>query len=149
MRASPTSAAWRRLTVFGPANFRNEIIWKRTTAHSDARQGFSHVTDTILFYAKSDATHWRPQYRPHKGTYIASHYGRADQDGRQFRHDNIIRSASMGLRPNLTYEYKGFTPPYGWRVVREKLEGIDASKRLVHIAHRPRAHVAETWSPAL
>ncbi len=116
--------------VFGPVNFRNEIIWKRTTAHSDSRQGFSHVTDTILFYARSDQTRWNPQYRPHKETYIKSHYRHADADGRAYRHDNIIRSASMGLRPNLTYEYKGFTPPYGWRVVIEKLRDLDARGRI-------------------
>ena len=41
--------------VFGLRNFRNEIIWKRTSSHSDERQGTRHygrITDTILFYAK-------------------------------------------------------------------------------------------------
>ena len=36
----------------------------------------------------------------------------------------------MGLRPNLTYEYKGFTPPYGWRMVREKIEALDVDGRI-------------------
>jgi len=133
LHCDPTASHYLKLlldAVFGPTNFRNEIIWKRTTAHSDARQGYSHVTDTILFYAKSEATHWNPQYRPHKETYLASHYRRADAEGRQYRHDNIIRSASMGLRPNLTYAYKGFTPPYGWRLVREKLQELDANGRV-------------------
>src|SRR6202790_1528078 len=41
--------------IFGPTRFRNEIIWKRSHAHSDGRQGSKHfgrVSDTILFYAK-------------------------------------------------------------------------------------------------
>jgi site-specific DNA-methyltransferase (adenine-specific) len=36
----------------------------------------------------------------------------------------------MGPRPNLSYEYKGYQPKWGWRVVREKLEAIDADGRL-------------------
>src|SRR4051812_2383272 len=36
----------------------------------------------------------------------------------------------MGPRPNLVYEYKGFTPPWGWRVVRPKLEALDQDGRV-------------------
>lgn len=116
--------------IFGHQNFRNEIFWKRTTAHSDARHRFSQETDTILYYAASETSRWRPLYRPHAASYIKSHYKHQDPDGRVYRLDNIIRSASMGERPNLAYDYKGVTPPYGWRVKREKLEAIDAQGRL-------------------
>lgn len=51
--------------AFGPANFRNEIIWKRATAHSDSRKQYSRVTDILLFYAKSNSAERRPQYQPH------------------------------------------------------------------------------------
>src|SRR5207247_1663825 len=50
--------------------------------------------------------------------------------GRPYRLDNIIRSASMGARPNLTYEYNGFTPPWGWRVKPTKLKALDLDGRL-------------------
>ena len=33
-------------------------------------------------------------------------------------------------RPNLTYEYKGYTPRYGWRMVRAKLEALDRENRI-------------------
>ena len=36
----------------------------------------------------------------------------------------------MGERPNLAYEYKGYTPRWGWRTVREKLEDIDRDNRI-------------------
>lgn len=45
--------------VFGPKNFRNEIIWKRTGAHNSA-QRFGPVHDVILYYAASEKTKWRP-----------------------------------------------------------------------------------------
>ncbi|MFZ4715903.1 MAG: DNA methyltransferase, partial [Bacteriovoracaceae bacterium] len=38
--------------VFGEENFCNEIIWKRTSAHSDS-SGFGQVHDTIYFYRKT------------------------------------------------------------------------------------------------
>src|SRR5690348_13599102 len=36
--------------IFGQANFRNEIIWKRTFSHGGARR-YGPVHDTILFYS--------------------------------------------------------------------------------------------------
>src|SRR5687768_15565310 len=38
--------------VFGPENFRNEIIWKRYGAHNDAKT-WGRVHDTLLFYSRS------------------------------------------------------------------------------------------------
>jgi adenine specific DNA methylase Mod len=29
-------------TIFGANNFQNEIVWKRSDAHSDAKQGAKH-----------------------------------------------------------------------------------------------------------
>src|SRR5690606_4317431 len=48
--------------IWGPTNFRNEIIWKRQSAHSDAKHQFPDVSDTILFYSKSEKTPFKPQY---------------------------------------------------------------------------------------
>jgi adenine-specific DNA-methyltransferase len=36
--------------VFGYENFRNEIVWQRTTAHNDPKQ-FGRINDRLLFYA--------------------------------------------------------------------------------------------------
>ncbi|MGH2968380.1 MAG: DNA methyltransferase, partial [Solirubrobacteraceae bacterium] len=43
--------------VFGESNFRGELIWKRSDAHSDAGQGAKHygrIHEVILQYSKSD-----------------------------------------------------------------------------------------------
>jgi hypothetical protein len=40
--------------VFGPQNFRNEIIWKRTSSHNDARRRYGDVSDSLLFYTKGE-----------------------------------------------------------------------------------------------
>src|SRR6266478_3012535 len=58
LHCDPTASHYLKLVmdaVFSPQNFLNEIIWKRTSSHSDSRQGSRHygrITDTILFYAK-------------------------------------------------------------------------------------------------
>src|ERR1019366_8480942 len=56
LHCDPTASHYLRMIldgIFGAENFRNEIIWKRTTAHSDSKTKFSHVTDTIFFYHRS------------------------------------------------------------------------------------------------
>jgi len=133
LHCDPTASHYLKLlldAVFGPENYRNEITWKRTTAHSDSRSKFSHVTDTIFYFSRSVDHQWRPIYKPHKESYLRSHYRHKDASGRTYRLDNIIRSRSMGPRPNLAFEYKGFRPPYGWRMVREKIEQLDQKGRL-------------------
>ena len=44
--------------VFGADQFRNEIIWKRTTARSGSGT-FNHIHDTILFATKGEKFTWR------------------------------------------------------------------------------------------
>ncbi|MCZ4093599.1 hypothetical protein [Sinorhizobium psoraleae] len=118
-------------SIFGASNFRNEIIWLRSRnpkGSQHASKKFSPSTDTILYYAKSDAA---PFYEdairvPLSQAELLEKYDRSDELG-PYADGPILRSASMGVRPNLVYEYKGFTPPpYGWRVELEKLREIDA-----------------------
>jgi DNA modification methylase len=132
LHCDPTASHYLKMlldAVFGPPNFRNEIIWKRTSSHNDARK-FADIHDCILYYAVGRVARWNPQHVSHGERYLRTHYNRRTPDGRSYRLDNIIRSASMGPRPNLVYEYKGFTPRWGWRVVLEKLEALDKAGRL-------------------
>ena len=39
--------------IFGYEQFRNEIIWERTTVNKNIKNKFPDNTDKILFYAKS------------------------------------------------------------------------------------------------
>src|SRR5436305_227082 len=54
LHCDPTASHYLKIildTIFGPQNFKNEIIWNRTNVHSDAKH-WSPVSDTILFYTK-------------------------------------------------------------------------------------------------
>lgn len=113
--------------IFGSENFQNEIVWKRTTAHSDSHT-WSHVTDAILFYTKSSSFTWNPPYTAHGEKYVASKYTHVDPDGRRYRLDNLT---SPNPRPNMTYEWKGYQPPdFGWRYSRETMTRLDAEGRI-------------------
>jgi DNA modification methylase len=109
--------------LFGYENLQAEIIWKRTSARSDAR-GFNHVHDTILAYGAGPTPYWLPVYVPYSADYIRSHYNYIDEKtGRRYRTDNL-RSPSP--RPNLTYDFKGYKPhKNGWAVEQSVMEELD------------------------
>lgn len=66
--------------IFGVENFRNEIIWKRTTAHSSAKR-YGPVHESILYYGKTSAATWNPQHGAHTDEYLASKYRYEDERG--------------------------------------------------------------------
>jgi site-specific DNA-methyltransferase (adenine-specific) len=99
--------------IFGPGNFRNEIVWKRTTTHSDAKR-YARVTDSILFYSKSSDFIWNKPRSEYDEKYIDIHYCHVDEKGKRFTFDNLVKpQGSVGYY----YELLGCPPPpNGWRM---------------------------------
>jgi DNA modification methylase len=133
LHCDPTASHYLKLVldaVFCPqsGNFQNEIIWQRTSSHNDSKK-WGAVHDVIFFYTKASKFTWNKVYLPHSEKYVNDFYRHRDERG-VYRLDHIIRSQSMGKRPNLSYEYKGYTPEWGWRVLQEKLVQLDAENRL-------------------
>ena len=114
--------------VFGVEHFQTEITWQRTSSHNDSKR-FGQVKDVILFYSKTNNRRWNPIYVPHDEKYVSNFYRYEDERGK-YRHHEVLLTAAMA-RPNLVYEYKGYTPEYGWRMERDKLEDLDKEGRLV------------------
>ena len=85
--------------VFGRANFKNEIVWKRTSSHNRAKR-FGPVHDTILFYVKSAKSSWNRILQPYDEDYIEEFYYHKDEKGRRHRISDLtgpgIRSGSSG-----------------------------------------------------
>jgi DNA modification methylase len=85
--------------VFGRENFRNEIIWKRTTARSGT-QGINHMHDTILFYSKTDRFTWNVQYTAYSKDYLETMFRNQDASGKRYRESPLtapgLRSGSSG-----------------------------------------------------
>ena len=90
--------------VFGEDNFRNEIIWKRATAHSDA-EFYGNKSDCIYFYTKSNNQYmYNTVYQPYDEAYIAR-FSRSDPDGRKWDSGNLTAKGLQG--GGYDYEYKG------------------------------------------
>lgn len=80
--------------VMGPENFRNEIIWKRTHAHSSSRR-FGPVHDVVLFYSKSSDYIWTQLHAPYSDDYIEKYFRHYDDRGRF----QLITCTAPGARP--------------------------------------------------
>ena len=147
LHCDPTAGHYLKVlmdTVFGHVNFRNEITWKRrygafSTVHDSNK--FGVATDTILFYARTLATPFFPQYSmddPQYQEYVEKTFRHVDEEGRRYQADNL---ANPAFRPNLIYEYKGYpSPKNGWAVSREKMEQWDREGRL-HFPSSPNGRI--------
>lgn len=113
--------------VFGINRIVNEIIWKRTTARSDAKT-YNHLHDVLLFYSKGEKFLWNAQFTEHSEEYEAGKYFHSDEQGRKFRLSDMT---SPNPRPNMMYEWKGHvSPEKGWRYSRETMTRLDAEGKI-------------------
>lgn len=132
--------------IFGAGNFRNEIIWKRQSAHSDAKTKFAAVSDSILYYTKSKAAKFFSQYGEHDPEYVDKFYRFDDNDGRgAYRLSDMSAPKGGGMaainkitgKPNGWHIYKGYQPPTsGWRYSAETLARLDSEGRIYFPKHK-------------
>ena len=135
LHCDPTASHYIKLLLdatFGARNFRAEIPWKRTSAHSDTKQGrrqHGRVHDILFFYTKSDQWTWRPTYTPYEGEYLAGSYRYVEPEtGRRYRLDNLTGPGGAA-KGNPQYEVLGVTRY--WRYSRERMEALIAEGRIV------------------
>lgn len=128
LHCDPTASHYLKIvldTIFGINNFRSEIVWKRTSAHSDSKTlGNSH--DVIFFYTRSDQFTCNKLYQPHSQEYVQSHYRYIDETGRKYRTDNLTATSLSG--GGYTYEWNGVTKI--WRCPKEKMQELHDNGRL-------------------
>jgi site-specific DNA-methyltransferase (adenine-specific) len=103
--------------IFGMANYRNEIIWRRSNPKSHVSANFPACTDTILRYARSAAAVYHQPYEAHDPDYVESAYRYRDDCG-VYRLLPLLNPNDD--RPNLTYEFLGVTRV--WRWTRERMQ---------------------------
>jgi len=76
LHCDPTASHYLNMlmdAIFGAQNFRNEIVWKRTSSHSNATKRFGDQNDTILYFSKTDAPVFNRRHVSHSDTYLKSH----------------------------------------------------------------------------
>jgi DNA modification methylase len=164
LHCDPTASHYLKLlldSIFGPEQFRSEIVWKRSGAHSDSKQGrknYGHIHDVILFYTKSDQWTWNLIHTPYTESYVGRDYQLIEEgSGRRYRRDNLTAARGGGdteylwrvkkhqgvrerwqpdlhdeyLSPRTGWEYKG-VPPYRGRYWAYSLSNMR------HFAHEGR-----------
>jgi site-specific DNA-methyltransferase (adenine-specific) len=125
LHCDPTASHYLKMlmdAVFGPMNFRSELIWHRTLAKGLAFTGFPKNHDTILYYGLGEKITFNRPYIAYDPENLdektASKYKHQDPNGRIYRLDNLLNPNHN--RPNLTYEFLGVKRV--WRWTRKRME---------------------------
>jgi len=135
LHCDPTASHYLKLlmdAVFSPQNFRSEIVWKRSTAHSDTKQGrrqHGRLHDILLFYTVGDEWIWNPLYTRYDSAYVEGKYSHMEPDsGRRYRLDNLIGPGGAA-KGNPSYEVMGVTR--FWRYSKAKMDELIAAGRII------------------
>lgn len=91
LHCDPTASHYLKIvldTVFGAENFRNEIVWKRASAHNDPNK-YGNVHDVIFFYSKTKNYVWNSQYTPYSQEYLDAEWNELPS-GRRYKVENML-----------------------------------------------------------
>ena len=116
--------------IFGEQNFRNEIIWKRSTAHNDST-GFANLHDTIFYYTKSSELFFDIPMVSYSQEYIERYYNKQDEDGRKYLDRDL---SAKGLKGSgYSYSWKG-KDGY-WRCPVTTMERLEKEGRIYYTSN--------------
>ena len=114
--------------LFGGQNFRNEIVWKRSTAvkgnFGQGSKSYGPNTDTIFYYSKSNSYVFNQQFVPYSQEYVDKAYKHIEPEtGRRFQ---LVSVTGLGgaAKGNPRYEVMGVTRY--WRYSKEKMRELIA-----------------------
>ena len=130
LHCDPTASHYLKLlmdTIFGSEFFQNEIIWKRTSGHSDARR-YGRVHDVLLYYTLGTEAKWTVTYQPYEDDYVKQYYRYKEVGGRRWMSDNLSASGLQG--GGYEYEWNGITRV--WRVPKETMKQLDREGRIFY-----------------
>ena len=114
--------------VFGAAQYRSTIAFRRWSAHNDARRNVGKVHDDILIYARGRKPKFHQQFLPYRSEYEAGYYRHEDDRGRYRTSSMTIgrNSAGTGYR----YEWRGITRE--WTRPRSEMARMDAAGEITY-----------------
>jgi DNA modification methylase len=127
LHCDPTASHYLKLLldgVFGPAQFANEIIWKRTGSKGLMTTRLATNHDVVLSYRKTDTATWNgdamfvPYDEANLDPKTAAKYNQRDEAGRRYELKDLTNPNPD--RPNLEYEFLGVTKV--WRWTRDRMQ---------------------------
>lgn len=146
LHCDPTASHYLKIimdAIFGPQHYRNEIIWKRSSAHSSSKR-YSPVHDTILFYSKGDRYAWNPTNAPLPQETVDAWYNNVEADtGRRFNRADLTAAGRRtgpsgmpwrGIDPSAKgrhWAIPGFVKEIvAGQVTQDALDALDAAGRI-------------------
>ena len=129
LHCDPTASHYLKLVMdcaLGPGNFRNEIVWKRTsTVKGNFGQGtkaWPRVSDSLLYYSKTEDYAFSQQFGPYSDDYIEKFY-RHVEPGTNRRYQLVSMTGPGGQsKGNPQYEVLGVTR--FWRYSKERMHEL-------------------------
>jgi len=131
LHCDPTASHYIKImmdAIFGHQNFRNEIIWKRTSAQNAAKR-WGPVHDVILFYSATDKFTWNRIYQAYDESYTIRYKNR-DANGKMWADDNLtapgIRHGDSGAI------WRGYDPTakgLHWKISLQTVESIIGTEK--------------------
>jgi len=132
LHCDPTASHYLKVVldgVFGKERFLNEIVWKRTSAHSSAKR-YGPVHDILFYYSKSETRTWNQQYASYASEYLETTFNNRDADGRQWKSTDLtgdgVRRGESG-KP--WREIDVTTKNRHWAVPHDAIPGMDLSNQ--------------------
>lgn len=120
--------------IFGEHNFRNEIIWKRQSAHNDANK-FGAIHDTILFYSKSRDWIWNPLKTPLSPDYVEEFFDQVETEtGRRYARGDLT-AEGITKEGDSGKPWRGIDPSKKgrhWAISPSELDRLDEQGRIHH-----------------
>jgi len=117
--------------VFSYDNFRNEIVWQRTSARSDSHS-YNHIHDVIYLYSKSDEFTYNNQYTAYDESYLEDFYRHVEEKtGRRFRLSDLTAAGTR--RGSSGQPWRGIDPAARgrhWAYMLEQLDELDQAGRI-------------------
>lgn len=125
LHCDPTASHYLKLlmdAIFGPTNFRNEVVWKRTTSKSLMTRRLANNHDVLLWYQSGTDAYFnlKAAFAPYDEDDLdektAAKYCHRDPDGRRYQLTDLTNPNPN--RPNLVYEFLGVTKVWRWKRAR-------------------------------
>lgn len=112
LHCDPTASHYLKTildALFGPLNFRSEIIWRRTGSHNKAKR-WAPIHDVILFYTKSDKFTWNYPRQPYMMGHVRDNFVDDGKGGYRTNYYGNVLTGSGTRNGESGKAWKGFDP---------------------------------------
>jgi adenine specific DNA methylase Mod len=136
LHCDPTMSHYIKLLcdmVFKEENFVNEIVWKRSDAHSDTKQGSKHygrVHDVLLFYRKSDKSTFNTIYNPLPQSTIDNWYKHIEEGSGRRYNKGDMQAPGGAAKGNPFYKWNGHLKY--WRYSKENMQKLHDAGKIIY-----------------